>query len=153
MVDCMLFTLFIFFFFILISPAFLSLLPSSETPVYHLGLFREKISLSPVEYYNKLPKQPFDTAFVLDPLIATGGTAEAVVATLKEWGVKKIYLVSVIASSTGISRLFEELSPKDVEDGLLELYVGAVDNELSATGYILPGVGDLGDRQNSTSHE
>lgn len=106
-----------------------------------------------MEYYNKLPKQPFDTAFVLDPLIATGGTAEAVISSLREWGVKKIYFVCVIASREGAARLFEELSAEEQASGLLELYAGAIDDEVSSAGYILPGVGDLGDRQNHTAHE
>lgn len=131
---------------------FLTLLPSEEAPIYHLGLFREKISLNPIEYYNKLPKEPFDTAFVLDPLIATGGTAEAVVSTLKEWGVKKIYFVAMIATPAGIQRLLEEYSGEE-DKGLIELYVGEVDEDLSDSGYILPGVGDLGDRMHSTAHD
>lgn len=131
-------------------PAFTDLLPSSEVPIYHLGLYREKLSLTPVEYYNKLPhKDPYHTAFVLDPLIATGATAEAVVATLKEWGVKKIYFVAVVATKQGILRLLEEYSgPED--EGLIELYAGQVDETISADGYILPGVGDIGDRLHST---
>lgn len=120
---------------------FLSLLPSSEAPIYHLGLYREKLSLTPVEYYNKLPKQPYDTAFVLDPLIATGGTGEAVISTLKEWGVKKIYFISLIATEIGLKRMSEEFGNEGIE-----FYVGAVDTQLSSNGYILPGVGDLGDR-------
>lgn len=115
--------------------------------MYHLGLFREKTTLSPVEYYNRLPTKdtPYDVAFVLDPIIATGGTAEAVIQTLKEWGVKKVVFVSFLASSEGIKRITSEYGP-----GQLEIYVGAVDSELSPTGFILPGVGDLGDRLHST---
>lgn len=127
--------------------SFLTYLPSAEVPVYHLGLFREKISLQPVEYYNKLPtkEEPYDLAFVLDPIIATGGTAEAVVQALKEWGVKKVVLVSVLASKDGLSRLASEFGENE-----LEIYVGAVDDSLSESGFILPGVGDLGDRLHST---
>lgn len=131
--------------------AFSDLLPSSEVPVYHLGLYREKLTLSPVEYYNKLPKVPYHTAFVLDPLIATGATAEAVVATLKDWGVKKIYFIAIVATKQGVSRLLEEYQ-SDVADGSIELYVGQLDETLSNTGFILPGVGDIGDRLHSTSH-
>lgn len=123
------------------------MLPSTEVPIYHLGLFREKTTLSPVEYYNKLPtkEEPYDVAFVLDPIIATGGTAEAVIQTLKEWGVKKVVFVSLLASAEGLNRIAEEYGP-----GELEIYVGAVDTQLSNTGFILPGVGDLGDRLHST---
>lgn len=122
-------------------------MPSSEAPVYHLGLFREKTTLSPVEYYNKLPtkEEPYEVAFVLDPIIATGGTAEAVIQTLKEWGVKKVVFVSFVGSSEGIKRITEDYGP-----GELEIYVGAVDTQLSEAGFILPGVGDLGDRLHST---
>lgn len=119
------------------------MLPSTEAPVYHLGLFREEVTLSPVEYYNKLPtkEEPYDVAVVLDPIIATGGTAEAVIQTLKEWGVKKVVFVAILGSAEGLRRIAEEFGP-----GELEIYVGAVDTELSTTGFILPGVGDLGDR-------
>src|ERR1700724_1845870 len=91
--------------------AFLALL-SSDTAVHHLGLFRDKHTLSPVEYYNKLPApgddgQP-DIAFVVDPIIATGGTAATVVAILKEWGVKKISFTSILASSEGVERAANE---------------------------------------------
>lgn len=129
-------------------PAFLSLLPSSEVPIYHLGLFREKTTLSPVEYYNRLPtkEEPYDVAIVLDPIIATGGTAEAVVQTLKEWGVKRVVFVAILGSEEGLNRLAAEFGP-----GELEIYVGAVDASLSTKGFILPGVGDLGDRLLSTS--
>jgi len=91
--------------------AFLAFLPS-DTPVLHLGLFRDKHTLSPVEYYNKLPSPGaaglVDVAFVVDPIIATGGTAATVVAILKEWGVQKIIFTSVLASIQGIERAANE---------------------------------------------
>ena len=91
--------------------AFLSILPS-DTAVHHLGLFRDKHTLSPVEYYNKLPSPGagglVDIAFVVDPVIATGGTASTVVAILKEWGVKKIIFTSVLASREGLERAANE---------------------------------------------
>ena len=91
--------------------AFLSILPS-DTAVHHLGLFRDKHTLSPVEYYNKLPSPGaaglVDIAFVVDPIIATGGTASTVVAILKEWGVKKIIFSSVLASREGLERAANE---------------------------------------------
>ena len=90
---------------------FLALLPS-DTTVHHLGLFRDKHTLAPVEYYNKLPSPAatgqVDIAFVVDPIIATGGTAATVVAILKEWGVAKIIFTSVLASSEGIERAANE---------------------------------------------
>jgi len=91
--------------------AFLSLLPS-DTAVHHLGLFRDKHTLSPVEYYNKLPapgaEGQVDIAFVVDPIIATGGTSSTVVAILKEWGVRKIIFTSILASTEGIERAASE---------------------------------------------
>jgi uracil phosphoribosyltransferase len=91
--------------------AFLTLLPS-DTVVHHLGLFRDKHTLAPVEYYNKLPPPgasgQVDIAFVVDPVIATGGTASTVVAILKEWGVRKIVFTSVLASSEGVERAARE---------------------------------------------
>ena len=91
--------------------AFLTLLPS-DTAVHHLGLFRDKHTLSPVEYYNKLPAPGaagrVDVAFVVDPIIATGGTAATVVAILKEWGVRKIIFTSILASTQGIARAANE---------------------------------------------
>lgn len=91
--------------------AFLALLPS-DTTVHHLGLFRDKHTLSPVEYYNKLPAPGahgrVDIAFVVDPIIATGGTAATVVAILREWGVRKVIFTSVLASSQGIARAASE---------------------------------------------
>jgi len=91
--------------------AFLGYLPS-DTAVHHLGLFRDKHTLSPIEYYNKLPApgvdgQP-DVAFVVDPIIATGGTAATVVAILKEWGVKRIIFTSILASQEGLERASSE---------------------------------------------
>ena len=91
--------------------AFLGLLPS-DTAVHHLGLFRDKHTLSPIEYYNKLPpltaNGQVDIAFVVDPVIATGGTAATVVSILKEWGVKKIIFTSILASREGLERAAKE---------------------------------------------
>jgi len=93
--------------------AFETILPE-YVPVHHLGLFREKTTLQPVEYYNNLPTRitpgsvdspNCDIAIILDPVIATGGTAEAAIQTLREWGVGKILLVSVLASDQGLRRL------------------------------------------------
>jgi len=123
--------------------AFLALLPS-DTSVHHLGLFRDKHTLSPVEYYNKLPSPSasgrVDIAFVVDPIIATGGTAATVVAILKEWGVQKIIFTSILASSEGIERAANEWPEGTV------FYVGSIDTQLNDRGYIIPGVGDIGDR-------
>lgn len=129
--------------------AFQTLLPE-PVPVHHLGLFREKTSFQPVEYYNNLPTRvaptvgddgPCDLAIVVDPVIATGGTAEAAIQTLKEWGVLKILVVSILGTTEGITRAANEAEG-------VEIFVGAVDEELGGAGggMIVPGVGDIGDR-------
>ncbi|KAA8900172.1 uracil phosphoribosyltransferase-domain-containing protein [Sphaerosporella brunnea] len=129
--------------------AFLTLLPE-PIPVHHLGLFRERTTLQPVEYYNNLPTRvappsgddkPCDLAIIVDPVIATGGTAEAAIQTLKEWGVPKILVVSILSSAEGVTRAANEAEG-------VEIFVGAVDKELggSGGGMIVPGVGDIGDR-------
>lgn len=127
-----------------------SLLPT-PIPVHHLGLYREKATLQPVEYYNNLPQsssQPSQTfssdspriAILADPVLATGGTAIAAIQTLREWGVKRIIVVNVIAAVEGLGRASEEW-----REGT-EFWVGAVDLELTASGMIRPGLGDVGDR-------
>ncbi|PWW79645.1 PRTase-like protein [Tuber magnatum] len=131
--------------------AFQTLLPE-PTPVHHLGLFREKVTLQPVEYYNNLPTRadsskdensPCDIAIVLDPVIATGGTAEAAIQTLREWGVPRILVVSILGSVEGVTRAANENNGEG-----LNLVVGAIDRELGGDngGMIVPGVGDIGDR-------
>ncbi|KAK1236703.1 hypothetical protein PQX77_000059 [Marasmius sp. AFHP31] len=94
----------------------LSLLP--DAPVYHIGLFREKVSLQPVEYYSKLPPNPtVEIVYLLDPLIATGGTARAALAMLLDWGIKatNIKLLCVLASQQGLKEIKDEYP--DVEVG------------------------------------
>ncbi|RAH48806.1 phosphoribosyl transferase [Aspergillus brunneoviolaceus CBS 621.78] len=122
---------------------FMDSLPQNlSTAVYHLGIFRDQTTLQPVEYYNKLPLKPaqIKQAVVLDPLIATGGTAAAVVAILQEWGLEKVTFLSMLSTPTGLSHaagVWPEGS---------RFVVGAVDPEVNAKGYIRPGVGDIGDR-------
>jgi len=114
--------------------------------VHHLGLFRDKMSLQPVEYYNNLPqpkrgeKAAASLAILVDPVIATGGTAAAAIQTLKEWGVDKIILISVLGAVPGIKKAAEEW-PEGTE-----LYVGGLDPGLTNKGMINPGLGDIGDR-------
>ncbi|KAJ7283778.1 putative uracil phosphoribosyltransferase [Mycena rebaudengoi] len=122
------------------TDALLSLLP--DAPVYHLGLFREKSTLQPVEYYSKLPPSPpIDMVFLLDPLIATGGTACAALSMITDWGmpIHKIKLLCVLASQTGLQHVQEEFPD-------LEIWVAGVDETLTAQGLISPGLGDAGDR-------
>jgi len=119
------------------------LMPSAE--VWHIGLFRDEETLKPVEYYNKLPIEPtVSVCLILDPMLATGGSAIATVNILKEWGVEKIKFIGVIASPEGISALHNK--HPDVH-----IHLAAIDRELNEHGYILPGLGDAGDRQFGTA--
>ncbi|KAI1326620.1 uracil phosphoribosyltransferase [Xylariaceae sp. FL0255] len=125
-----------------------TLLPT-PVPVHHLGLYREPSTLEPVEYYNNLPQHvgsgsigstASSLAIIVDPVIATGGTCVAAIQTLKEWGVKKIVVLSVIAALEGIQRAATEWA-----DGV-EIYAAGVDAKLTPNGMLMPGVGDVGDR-------
>ncbi|KAI1755311.1 uracil phosphoribosyltransferase-domain-containing protein [Xylaria castorea] len=125
-----------------------TLLPN-PVPVHHLGLYREPSTLEPVEYYNNLPNhiaagQPGAHAssltIIVDPVIATGGTCVAAIQTLREWGVKKIVVLSVIAAAEGVRRAAAEW-PEAVE-----IWVAGVDTELTPNGMLKPGLGDIGDR-------
>jgi uracil phosphoribosyltransferase len=120
----------------------LQALPKAE--VWHLGLYRDEKTLEAISYYNKLHgAEPVDVAFVLDPMIATGGTATQTIETLKNWGVKRIKLVGILASQKGLD-VIEEQYPDT------QVYVCAVDPILNEHGYIVPGLGDAGDRQFGT---
>jgi len=129
------------------TDALLAIFPNA--PVYHLGIFREKVSLQPVEYYSKLPTSPtVDMVYLLDPLIATGGTAIAAVHMITDWGVPvtKIRLLSILASEAGLKNVEKEFPE-------LEAWVAAVDNNLTTNGLITPGLGDAGDRLFNTLKE
>lgn len=120
----------------------LELIPTA--PVLHIGIFREKTTLQPVEYYNKLPQtNSFDICYVLDPMIATGGTALSTIEMLKDFQVPKIILLTVCASEPGVKMILER--HPDVE-----IYTAALDPELNQQGYIVPGLGDAGDRLYNT---
>ncbi|KAJ0304462.1 hypothetical protein COL5a_001098 [Colletotrichum fioriniae] len=117
--------------------------------VHHLGLYREPSTLEPVEYYNNLPNHispdgsnagASELAIVLDPVIATGGTCAAAIQTLREWGVKRIVVLSVIGAAAGVKRAAGEWA--DATD----IYIAGVDAELTDKGMLKPGVGDVGDR-------
>lgn len=125
-----------------------TLLPD-PVPVHHLGLYREPTTLEPVEYYNNLPNQLAATggtgtvpsiAFILDPVIATGGTCAAAIQTLREWGARRIVVLSVIAAAEGVTRAANEW-PEGVD-----FWVAGVDRELTDRGMLKPGLGDVGDR-------
>ena len=118
------------------------LMPSAE--VWHIGLYRDEHTLRPVEYYNKLPLEPtVSVCLILDPMLATGGSATATVEVLKRWGVKKIKFVGLIGAPEGIARM-----QKDHPD--VPIYLAAIDDHLNEKGYIVPGLGDAGDRQFGT---
>jgi uracil phosphoribosyltransferase len=118
------------------------LMPSAE--VWHIGLYRDERTLQPVEYYNKLPLEPtVSVCLVLDPMLATGGSAVATVDILKDWGVKKIKFVGILASPEGVDTM--QSAHPDVP-----LHLAVVDDHLNENGFIVPGLGDAGDRQFGT---
>ena len=119
------------------------LMPSAE--VWHIGLFRDERTLKPVEYYNKLPIEPtVSVCLILDPMLATGGTAVATIEVLKSWGVSKIKFVGIIGAPEGIAKV-QNHHPE------VSIHLAAVDEGLNEYGYILPGLGDAGDRQFGTA--
>jgi len=161
-----------------------SLLPN-PVPIYHLGMYREKSTLQPVEYYNNLPyhtsssstnpptsestvplsasqllhhdpNSPSDLAILVDPIIATGATASAAIDTLKDWGVKRIIVCSVLASVGGLQKASEAWGQTPEKVGAsgqgrgqgenVVFWVGGVDAETDEKGMIKPGLGDIGDR-------
>jgi uracil phosphoribosyltransferase len=124
------------------------LLPQAE--VWHLGLYRDEKTLRPVEYYNKLPVAPrVQLCLILDPMLATGGSATAAVEVLKRWGVQRIKFVGLIAAPEGIRAL-------QAEHPDIDIHVAAIDERLTnqndpfPSGFIWPGLGDAGDRQFGT---
>lgn len=118
------------------------LMPSAE--VWHIGLYRDERTLQPVEYYNKLPVEPtISLCLILDPMLATGGSAVATVDILKKWGVKRIKFVGILAAPDGIANM--QKNHPDVP-----IHLAAIDEQLNEHGYILPGLGDAGDRQFGT---
>jgi uracil phosphoribosyltransferase len=122
--------------------AMLELMPTAQ--VWHLGLFRDERTLRPVEYYNRLPDSAtVDMCLILDPMLATGGSATAAIEVLKRWGAVRIKLVNLIAAPEGVKAVTD--AHPDVH-----VYCAALDRQLNDKGYILPGLGDAGDRQFGT---
>lgn len=116
----------------------LSLIPAAK--VGHIGLYRDPETLEPVEYYCKLPADCAEReVFVVDPMLATGGSSVAAIQMLKDKGCKKIHFMCIIAAPEGIKKM-EEMHPD------VDMYVGALDEKLNEHGYIVPGLGDAGDR-------
>ncbi len=123
--------------------ACLEVLPHSQ--VWHLGLYRDEKTLEPVAYYNKLPGEAtVQVCLILDPMLATGGSAVAACDVLEKWGAKRIKFVGLIAAPEGIKRLTEAHPHVDI-------HVAAIDDHLNDIGYIVPGLGDAGDRQFGTA--
>lgn len=115
-----------------------SLLPEAE--VWHLGMYRDEATSKPIEYYCKLPDgHPSDVGFVLDPMLATGGSLLSAIEALQRWGCPDIRVLSVIASKPGVDRLQKQFPE-------VRLFVCAVDPALDERNFIVPGLGDAGDR-------
>ena len=116
----------------------LNMIPAAK--VGHIGLYRDPETLKPVEYYCKLPEDSSEReVFVVDPMLATGGSSVAAIQMLKEKGVKRIRFMCIIAAPEGIA-LMKQSHPD------VDIYVGALDERLNEHGYIVPGLGDAGDR-------
>lgn len=119
------------------------IIPVAE--VWHIGLYRDEHTLRPVQYYNKLPASPrVQVCLILDPMLATGGSAIATVDILKKWGVPRIKFVGLIGAPEGVKALTAAHPDVDV-------HLAAIDDHLNAIGFIVPGLGDAGDRQFGTS--
>lgn len=127
------------------------MMPAAE--VWHIGLYRDHQTLEPVQYYNKLPVHPtVQVCLILDPMLATGGSAVATVDILKRWGAQRIKFVGIIGAPEGVERLTKAHPDVDI-------YLAAIDDHLTPEpsgpddppeGYIVPGLGDAGDRQFGT---
>lgn len=117
--------------------AALELMPNAE--VFHLGMYRDEKTFQPVEYYQKFSKLPPDRAFVIDPMLATGGSADTAIERVKAWGVKKMELLCIIAAPEGV-KFINEKHPD------VQIHCCCLDQKLNDKAYILPGLGDAGDR-------
>ena len=116
----------------------LAMIPAAK--VGHIGLYRDPETLEPVEYYCKLPDDCANReVFVVDPMLATGGSSAAAIQMLKDKGVKNIHLMVIIAAPEGVKKM-QEAHPD------VDIYIGALDDHLNEHGYIVPGLGDAGDR-------
>ncbi len=116
----------------------LQVIPNAK--IGHIGLYRNEETLKPVKYYYKMPKDISNReVLILDPMLATGGSAEDTIRCLKEDGVKKIKFLSILAAPEGIERLNKEFPD-------VKLYTAGIDEKLNEYGYIVPGLGDAGDR-------
>lgn len=116
----------------------LELIPAAK--VGHIGLYRDPETLNPVEYYCKLPADCAEReVFVVDPMLATGGSSVAAIQLLKDKGCKNIHFMCIIAAPEGVKKM-QETHPD------VDMYIGSLDEKLNSHGYIVPGLGDAGDR-------
>lgn len=116
----------------------LNLIPAAK--VGHIGLYRDPETLNPVEYYCKLPADCAEReVFVVDPMLATGGSSVAAIQMLKDKGCKNIHFMCIIAAPEGVEKM-------KIEHPDVDMYIGALDEKLNSHGYIVPGLGDAGDR-------
>lgn len=119
------------------------MIPSAE--VWHIGLFRDEQTLRPVAYYNRLPVRPtVSVCLILDPMLATGGSAVKTVEILKNWGANRIKFLGLIGAPEGVEALTSQHPDVDI-------YLAALDSHLNEHAYIVPGLGDAGDRQFGTA--
>ncbi len=124
------------------AEAMLKVLP--KACVWHLGLYRDHATHQPITYYNKLPPSPnIDVGFVVDPMLATGGSAIVAVDILKKWGLQQIKFIGLIAAPEGVEVM--QIHHPDVP-----VHIAALDSHLNEMKYIVPGLGDAGDRQFGT---
>lgn len=119
------------------SGAIHDLIPQAE--VWHLGFYRDECTLQPVEYYQKFSDSPPETAFIIDPMLATGGSACEGIDRVKKWGVKNISLLCIIAAPEGLEKV-SSTHPN------IDIFTCAIDEHLDENAYIYPGLGDAGDR-------
>lgn len=120
----------------------LELLPSVQ--VWHIGVYRDEKTLKPVSYYNRLPTAPsVEICFVLDPMLATGGSATAAIDILREWGVKRVKFIGLLGAPEGVEAV--QKAHPDVP-----IHLAALDERLNEIGFIVPGLGDAGDRMFGT---
>ena len=127
------------------ADAIVELIP--EAQVWHLGLYRDHKTLKPITYYNKLSAHTqLDVCYIVDPMLATGGSAAAALNILKEWNLRTLRFLAIIAAPEGVAVL--QKSHPDVP-----IYLGALDTRLNEHSYIVPGLGDAGDRQFGTVTE
>jgi uracil phosphoribosyltransferase len=127
------------------AEAILELVPDAQ--VWHLGLYRDHKTLQPITYYNKLTGQAtIDVCFVVDPMLATGGSAAAALGILKERGLQRVKYLALIAAPEGVRNL-QQAHPD------VAIHLAALDTHLNEQSYIVPGLGDAGDRQFGTSSQ